>query len=61
MTVKVILICAVHEKLFRSSKERIADPIPTPSAPVKVGIEIDIHLGSIAMEVSATMLRGVLF
>jgi hypothetical protein len=27
---------------------------------MKIGIEIDIHLGSIAMEVSATMLRGVL-
>jgi hypothetical protein len=40
--------------------QAVTDPIPTASASMEIWIEIHIHLGSIAMEVSATMLRGVL-
>ena len=40
--------------------DTITHPIPTAGAPVEIRIEIDIHLGSIAMQASATMLGSVL-
>jgi hypothetical protein len=45
-TVTVIVVRAVHEKLFQSSKERITDPILAACAPVEIRIEVDIHFGS---------------